>query len=67
MDQREVKPTKPASPPRTLPQFLLMLWREIVIQKRWALIPLWILLAMIGLLLILTGNPHLLPAIYIAF
>jgi len=62
-----VKPTKPVQPPRTLPQFLLLLWREIVIQKRWALIPLWILLAMIGLLLILTGNPHLLPAIYIAF
>lgn len=55
------------NPPRTLGVFLLMLWRQIVAQRRWLLVPLWVLLALVGLLLLLTGNPHLLPAIYIAF
>lgn len=67
MGRREPEPVKPGRTPRTLQQFLFMLWRQIVSQRRWLLIPLWVLLALIGLLLILTGNPHLLPAIYIAF
>ena len=57
---------KPA-PPRMLKEFLLLMWREILLQRNWLLIPLWILLALLAVLLVLTGNPLILPAIYIAF
>ena len=67
MDRNEPKAQAPNRTPRTLKEFLTLLWREIVTQRRWFLIPLWILLALLGLMLVLTGNPHLLPAIYIAF
>jgi hypothetical protein len=65
MERKE--PVKQAQPPRTLKQFLVLLWREILLQRNWLLIPLWILLALLAVLLVLTGNPHILPAIYIAF
>lgn len=58
-------PTEP--PPQKTKEFLLLLLRRIIEKKKWFLVPLWILLAAIGLILVLTGNIHLLPAIYIAF
>ena len=48
-------------------RFLKDLLKEIFVQRRWFLLPLWILLSLLGLLLILTGNSALLPVIYIAF
>lgn len=65
MEQEKIKSKPPA--PRTLKEFLSLLWLQIVAQRRWALVPVWILLALLGLLLVLSGNSHLLPAIYIAF
>jgi len=52
---------------KDLLRFLKDLLKEIFVQRRWFLLPLWILLALLGLLLILTGNSALLPVIYIAF
>ncbi|GEM_PF-4876363 len=51
---------------RTIPQLLKVIVKEIFKQKKWVLLPLWVLLAIIGLLLIFAGSSYLLPAIYIA-
>ena len=51
---------------RTIPQLLKVIFREIKSQKKWVLLPLWVLLAVIGLMLIFAGSSYLLPAIYIA-
>lgn len=53
--------------PRTTPAFLQMLFMRIVQQRKWWLLPIWAFLAAIGIILFLTGNSALLPAIYIAF
>lgn len=47
--------------------FLLWLLGEIASKRKWLLLPLWILLAALAILLALTGNPNLLPSIYLAF
>lgn len=57
----------PQGTPRTLGAFLLYLWREMARQRKWLLLPLWLLLVLLGALLILSGNSYLLPVIYIAF
>lgn len=59
----ENKPT----PPKTTKEFLLFVLHGIVRKKKWFLLPVWVLLVMVGILLMVTGNSHLLPAIYIAF
>jgi hypothetical protein len=63
--QVENKPPEKKKIPKNTKDFLLFLLYEIIEKKKWMLLPLWVLLAVVGLLLILTGNSHLLPAIYI--
>lgn len=60
-------PEDSGKPPKNLRAFLRGLFAEIVAQRRWMLLPFWVLLAIIAGLLVLTGNHMLLPAIYIAF
>jgi hypothetical protein len=57
---------KAEAPRKTIP-FLMFLLRRILETKKYWLIPYWILLLTIGIILLLTGNSALLPAIYIAF
>lgn len=51
---------------RTLPGLLIFLFKELMRQKKWILLPLWALLAAIALILLLSGSSFILPAIYIA-
>jgi hypothetical protein len=53
--------------PKTIPKFLRFILQKTLAQGKWWLLPLWIVLAILGILLILSGNSYLLPAIYIAF
>ncbi len=59
--------TDDSAPPRTLKEFLLFVWARIRREGKWWLIPLWILLVILAILLVLSGNGALLPAIYLAF
>lgn len=58
---------RPTPAPRDLRSFVKGLLREIVAQRRWLLLPLWLLLALLAVVLVTTGNSYLLPALYIAF
>ncbi len=51
--------------PTNTKDFVLFLLYRIIEQKKWMLLPLWVLLVFVALLLVLTGNTHLLPAIYV--
>lgn len=53
--------------PRTMTGFMRFVLKEIVIQRKWLLLPFWILLLAIGIFILLGGGSALLPAIYIAF
>lgn len=53
--------------PRSIGGFTMFILKEIFVQKKWILLPVWILLAAIALILLLGGGSSLLPAIYIAF
>ncbi len=53
------------APPRTIGRLIFYILRETLRQKKWILLPLWILLICIGIILVLTGNSFILPAIYI--
>jgi hypothetical protein len=53
--------------PRTMRGFLMFLLKEIFRKKKYWLLLAWCLLVAIGLVLFLTGNGALLPAIYMAF
>ena len=53
--------------PRSIGKFTLFILREIFVQKKWILFPVWVLLAVIALLILIGGGSALLPAIYIAF
>ena len=53
--------------PRTISGFLLFVLKQIVRQRKWLLLPLWVILAVVGVLLLLSGGSSLLPVIYIAF
>lgn len=50
--------------PRTTGAFLLWTFIKIKESRRWWLFPLWVLLAVLALVLFLSGNGALLPAIY---
>lgn len=52
--------------PRSLGKFLFFLLKNIFTKRKLWLIPFWILLAIVALILLLTGNGAMLPAIYIA-
>lgn len=56
---------KPAQPLRTLS--LRLIRREIVARRRWLLFPLWVLLALIGVLVMLIGSSHLRSGVYTSF
>lgn len=64
-DEKSDRPTLDGIP-RTIPGFLGYLFMQIVQKRRWLLIPMWILLAILAILLMLSGNSALLPGIYIA-
>jgi hypothetical protein len=53
--------------PKTLFGFVSFVFAEILRQKKWLLLPIWILLAIIAVLIVLGGGSTILPAIYIAF
>lgn len=53
--------------PRTIGGFLVFTFREILKRRKWLLLPVWVLLAVVGVLLLLSGGSTLLPVIYIAF
>jgi hypothetical protein len=53
--------------PRTYGGFLKYTFFKIWEKKKIYLLPLWIVLGALALLLVLSGNSHLLPAIYLAF
>ncbi len=53
--------------PKTLSGFLRWTFQRIVRTRRWYLTPIWMLLAAVALVLFLSGNGALLPAIYLAF
>ena len=57
----------PEEIPRTLKAFLVWLFNRIWRQRKWWLLPLWAFLVALALVLFLTGNGALLPAIYLAF
>ena len=66
------KQTTPPLPPReAIPRdvwgFLTYILRRIVQRRKWLLLPLWMLLAVVGILLFLSGGSSVLPLIYIAF
>ncbi len=50
--------------PRTTGAFLLWTFIKIKESRRWWLFPFWVLLAVLALILFLSGNGALLPAIY---
>ena len=53
--------------PGTIRGFLRATLAQIISQRRWMLLPLWVLLCVTGILLILSGNAHLVPVIYLGF
>jgi hypothetical protein len=53
-------------PPKTIREFLAATFGLIRARRRWALLPLWVLLAAVGILLALSGGSSLLPVIYLA-
>ena len=63
------RPSNPPDPavPRTITGFLRVTFRRIVSQRKWMLLPLWVLLAVVAILLVLSGGSSLLPVIYLAF
>lgn len=55
----------PKNIPRKMGPFIVFVLKEILRQKKWLLLPIWVLLAAIGLFIILGGGSAILPAIYI--
>jgi len=53
--------------PRSLWGFTLFILKEIKTQKKWVLLPVWVLLAAMAILILVSGGSSILPAIYIAF
>lgn len=66
-------PAPAIEPQAALPRFEKnrdLLWFMLVLlvqNKKWWLIPMWFLLALLGLFVSLTGNTSILPAIYALF
>ena len=63
--ETDPKPIKTV--PHSIGKFVLFIGKEILIQKKWLLFPIWVLLCLLALLLLIGGATTLLPAIYIAF
>ena len=64
---KKARTEEPEKVPRTIGGFLLFVLKQIVRQRKWLLLPLWVILAVVGVLLLLSGGSSLLPVIYIAF
>ena len=65
-DSLERKP-EPKKIPRTVTGLTFFILKEIFVQKRWLLLPIWVLLLSLALIIFLGGGSSILPAIYIAF
>ncbi|HRK07857.1 MAG TPA: DUF5989 family protein [Pseudobdellovibrionaceae bacterium] len=65
--QKTATESNTSVPPRTLKEFVFFVLARIRQEGKWWLIPLWILLVILAVLLVLSGNGALLPAIYLAF
>lgn len=52
--------------PRTIGAFTWFILKEIFVQKKWILFPVWVLLGVIALLMLFGGSSSLLPSIYVA-
>jgi hypothetical protein len=63
----ELSSPEKKAPPRKTKEFVYFMFAEIVRKRKWFLLPVWVLLVVVAVILFLTGNTHLLPAIYIAF
>lgn len=59
--------TSQPKPPENMWAFLRGVLSQIVRSRKYWLIPLWAVLVALALILLLTGNGSLLPAIYLAF
>lgn len=62
-----IKTDNPKLQNRKLTRLLGYLLNQIFVQKRWLLLPVWIILATAVLVMLLSGSAYLIPAIYIAF
>ncbi len=52
---------------RKISSLLGYIFKEILRQKKWALMPIWILAAAIALFFFLSASNFLIPAIYLGF
>lgn len=52
--------------PRTTKGFLIFLIRRIQQERKWWLLPFWVLAVVFALILFLSGSGAMLPAIYLA-
>lgn len=67
MQNTDNTPEQKEEIPRTTSGFLIFLLKKIIEKRKYWLLLVWCLLAALGLVLFLTGNGALLPAIYMAF
>jgi hypothetical protein len=67
MQNTDNTPEQKEEIPRTTSGFLIFLFKKIIEKRKYWLLLVWCLLAALGLILFLTGNGALLPAIYMAF
>jgi hypothetical protein len=67
MKNTDKENTETFEPPRTTWGFTLWVLRLIMQKKKYWLLPFWCLLIAVVVMLFLTGNGVLLPAIYMAF
>lgn len=61
------KENKSEKLPSSISEFLRQSLRLIIQNRKWALLPIWILLLILALVLLVTGHSAVLPAIYILF
>jgi hypothetical protein len=66
MSELENKKADSEEIPRTMGKFLYFLHKRIWAGKKIWLYPFWLLLAILALILLLSGNGAMLPAIYLA-
>jgi hypothetical protein len=62
----EIQNKEKSEVPKSIPAFLRFTLMKILTKKRYWLLLYWLLLVLVGIVLVLLGSGHLLPAIYIA-
>ncbi|NLO90727.1 MAG: hypothetical protein GX410_01875 [Elusimicrobia bacterium] len=65
--QQQPQQKTEAAPKMSNMELTKLLLHKILAKKRWLLLPLWLLLALVAVILTLTGSPYILPILYIAF